>query len=162
MKLTTTVLALLAVGAVALTAPRSELAVVRFSASKPKPLRAFVSLWLAGRDSAKWKLRPEVEGKGVVIDALDAAGAPHGDLRVEVCDDEDAIRVESSGGAMPFLLQEAVLVGALCDELAGIWEDVERDGEVAVADRIFAFDDDSLEAFAKLRRQFASSSMDEL
>ena len=159
----TGVLALLVVGASALSAaPRSELAVVRFSASKPKPLRAFVSLWLAGRDSAKWKLRPEVEGNGVVIDALDAAGAPHGDLRVEVCDDEDAIRIESSGGAMPFLLQEAVLVGALCDELAGIWEDVERDGEVKAEDRIFAFDDAALEAFTKLRRQFASSSIDEL
>ena len=65
------------------------------------------------------------------------------------------------------MLQEAVLVGALLDELIGIWDEAqgafsEEGGDApkvtAEEDRLFAWGESELEALTELRTQFASAS----
>ena len=133
--------------------PRTVLADVPFARCKPTPFRSFVSIWLAERSANKWRLEAREERGGVVVSSLDGGGAVAGSLRLALLErgaGEAAaaegvaslatremaaavLRIESSGGGFPFLLQEAVLVGALLDELIGIWDHVQGAGESASA-----------------------------
>ena len=60
-----------AAAAAAAPTTRTVLADVPFARCKAKPFRAFLSIWLAARQKAKWRLEPQEEGDGVVVSSLD-------------------------------------------------------------------------------------------